>query len=179
MKPLLLTILIPLLVSTYPPPERVESQSEFQAGKLSVTPEIQTPETKVTLLKEIVTPTPTPTSTPKIVRQTSYIPKVDTNIISGNEAALIAQKRALNEYGWSGAEWDALYWIVQHESGWRSTAVNKSSGACGLFQAYPCSKLGSNWQDLNHQITWGLNYIKKRYGSPTAAKAFWLQKGWY
>ncbi|MGW6390121.1 aggregation-promoting factor C-terminal-like domain-containing protein [Streptomyces sp. NPDC055103] len=73
--------------------------------------------------------------------------------------------------------------IVSHESGWNHTATNSSSGAYGLVQALPASKMssaGSDWKtNPATQIKWGLNYMNERYGSPNAAWAFWQANGWY
>ncbi|MEU5216372.1 transglycosylase SLT domain-containing protein [Streptomyces sp. NPDC020807] len=73
--------------------------------------------------------------------------------------------------------------IVAHESGWNHTATNSSSGAYGLVQALPASKMssaGSDWKtNPATQIKWGLNYMNERYGSPNAAWAFWQANGWY
>ncbi|MBD0707956.1 MULTISPECIES: transglycosylase SLT domain-containing protein [unclassified Streptomyces] len=73
--------------------------------------------------------------------------------------------------------------IVSHESGWSHTATNSSSGAYGLVQALPASKMssaGSDWKtNPATQIKWGLNYMNERYGSPNAAWAFWQANGWY
>lgn len=86
------------------------------------------------------------------------------------------------KYGWdSGSEWNALHTLITNESGWKHTAYNASSGACGLFQALPCSKLGAPLENVSNQAKWGLRYIKDRYGSPTQALGFWLSKSphWY
>ena len=73
--------------------------------------------------------------------------------------------------------------IVDHESSWNYTAVNASSGAYGLFQALPGSKMssvGSDWQtNPATQIKWGLNYMDSRYGSPCEAWSFWQANHWY
>ncbi|MER6097313.1 transglycosylase SLT domain-containing protein [Streptomyces sp. NPDC001728] len=73
--------------------------------------------------------------------------------------------------------------IVAHESGWNHHATNSSSGAYGLVQALPASKMasaGSDWKtNPATQIKWGLNYMNERYGSPNAAWAFWQANGWY
>lgn len=74
--------------------------------------------------------------------------------------------------GWAGAEWDALYQLWMRESGWNPRSANRSSGACGIPQAYPCSKITD--KTTAGQITWGLNYIQRRYGSPSAAWNYWL-----
>ncbi|MEV5435594.1 transglycosylase SLT domain-containing protein [Streptomyces sp. NPDC052682] len=73
--------------------------------------------------------------------------------------------------------------IVDHESSWNYRAVNASSGAYGLFQALPGSKMssvGADWQtNPMTQIKWGLNYMNDRYGSPCEAWSFWQANHWY
>jgi hypothetical protein len=73
--------------------------------------------------------------------------------------------------------------IVEHESGWDHTATNASSGAYGLVQALPASKMstaGSDWKtNPATQIEWGLDYMNDRYGSPCGAWEFWQNNHWY
>ncbi|MEU3604418.1 transglycosylase SLT domain-containing protein [Streptomyces sp. NPDC035033] len=73
--------------------------------------------------------------------------------------------------------------IVDHESGWNYRAVNPSSGAYGLVQALPGSKMssaGADWQtNPATQIKWGLSYMDGRYGSPCGAWSFWQANRWY
>ncbi|MFC5645983.1 transglycosylase SLT domain-containing protein, partial [Kitasatospora cinereorecta] len=73
--------------------------------------------------------------------------------------------------------------IVSHESGWDIKATNASSGAYGLAQALPGSKMasvGADWRtNPEVQIKWALNYMNERYGSPNAAWAFWQTHHWY
>ncbi|WP_244178831.1 transglycosylase SLT domain-containing protein [Streptomyces rubellomurinus] len=73
--------------------------------------------------------------------------------------------------------------IISHESGWNVTATNPSSGAYGLAQALPGSKMasaGSDWQtNPATQIKWALDYMNSRYGSPNAAWNFWQANHWY
>ncbi|MEV8453973.1 transglycosylase SLT domain-containing protein [Streptomyces sp. NPDC052095] len=73
--------------------------------------------------------------------------------------------------------------IVNHESTWNYRASNPSSGAYGLVQALPGSKMasaGADWQtNPATQIKWGLNYMNGRYGSPCGAWSFWQQHNWY
>lgn len=73
----------------------------------------------------------------------------------------------------------AILDLVCRESGLQKGVINKSSGACGLFQAYPCDKLKCNLNDVDCQIAWGKQYISNRYGSVEAALLFHDQKGWY
>lgn len=83
----------------------------------------------------------------------------------------------------SSAQYNAFSKIVEHESGWNVTATNSSSGAYGLVQALPGSKMasaGSDWKtNAATQIKWGLDYMNSRYGSPAAAWNFWQSNGWY
>ncbi|MFC7548235.1 lytic transglycosylase domain-containing protein [Plantactinospora sp. GCM10030261] len=69
------------------------------------------------------------------------------------------------------------------ESGWNHKASNPSSGAYGIPQALPGSKMGSVADDWRTnpatQITWGLGYIKGRYGNPCGAWAHSQDVGWY
>ena len=73
--------------------------------------------------------------------------------------------------------------IVERESGWNYRATNASSGAYGLVQALPGSKMasaGADWQtNPATQIKWGLNYMNSRYGSPCGAWSFWQSHHWY
>lgn len=83
----------------------------------------------------------------------------------------------------SAAQYNAFSKIVEHESGWNVTATNSSSGAYGLVQALPGSKMSSAYSDWKTnaatQIKWGLDYMNSRYGSPAAAWNFWQSNGWY
>ncbi|MFH8880483.1 transglycosylase SLT domain-containing protein [Streptomyces californicus] len=73
--------------------------------------------------------------------------------------------------------------IVNHESTWNYRATNPSSGAYGLMQALPGSKMssaGADWQtNPATQIKWGLSYMDSRYGSPCGAWSFWQANNWY
>lgn len=79
--------------------------------------------------------------------------------------------------GWTGANWNALYVLWMRESGWNPRALNRRSGACGIPQALPCSKIPD--KSVAGQIKWGLDYIQRRYGSPLGAMQHWQQKHWY
>jgi uncharacterized protein YabE (DUF348 family) len=82
-------------------------------------------------------------------------------------------------YGFGEDQWPCLYNLWMHESGWRTTAANPS-GAYGIPQALPGSKMGAGWQtDASVQIQWGLGYIKGRYSTPCGALNAWQTKGWY
>jgi hypothetical protein len=89
----------------------------------------------------------------------------------------------LPKYGFSTSEMSALVPMWTNESHWSQSAENPSSGAYGIPQALPGSKMasvGSDWQtNPATQIRWGLGYIKERYGSPSQAWAFWQANNWY
>ena len=86
-------------------------------------------------------------------------------------------------YGWSGDQWPCLQSLWQRESGWNYRAMNPSSGAYGIPQSLPGSKMaaaGADWQyNPATQIRWGLSYIKSVYGSPCGAWAHSQGTGWY
>ena len=89
----------------------------------------------------------------------------------------------VREYGWTEEDYQSLVLIVYKESSWRPEAINKKSGSCGLFQAYPCSKMakyGSDYRtNYKTQMKFGFEYIKARYQNPTKAWAFWQSHHWY
>jgi hypothetical protein len=101
---------------------------------------------------------------------------------SGYSGNRLVACNILPSFGFSTAEMAALDPLWQHESGWSTSAAN-SSGAYGIPQALPGSKMataGSDWQtNPATQISWGLSYIKSRYGSPSAAWSFWQSHNWY
>jgi hypothetical protein len=74
---------------------------------------------------------------------------------------------------------DAKLFIYNHESGNRTNAINPSSGACGLGQALPCSKMPCSLNDYNCQDTFFTNYASQRYGSWQNAAIFWSANSWW
>jgi len=82
-------------------------------------------------------------------------------------------RSVLGSYGWGDDQFGCLVSLWTQESGWRANALNASSGAYGIPQALPASKLaaaGADWRTNAHtQVNWGLAYVKGRYGSPCAA----------
>ena len=84
----------------------------------------------------------------------------------------------LNNIKFGRSQWPSLRELWTHESGWIPSKRNPSSGACGIPQALPCSKI-PKFGSIKSQIKWGLNYIKGRYGSPAAALAHWYANNWY
>ena len=86
-------------------------------------------------------------------------------------------------YGWTEDDFLALVNLWNRESGWRVNAGNSSSGAYGIPQALPGSKMsseGADWATNGEtQIRWGLKYIAGKYGSPGNAWAFFCSHNWY
>ena len=89
----------------------------------------------------------------------------------------------LGSFGWSSSQFSCLDPLWAHESGWSVTAYNAGSGAYGIPQALPGSRMasaGPDWQtNAATQVRWGLEYIKGTYGSPCAAWDHEQATGWY
>lgn len=87
------------------------------------------------------------------------------------------------EYGWDEAQFNCLDQIWSQESNWEITAENPSSGAYGIPQSLPGSKMATvaaDWRtNPATQIAWGLGYIDDRYGTPCSAWSFKQGAGWY
>jgi len=75
--------------------------------------------------------------------------------------------------------WGYADFMVQRESGWRPDAVNRTSGACGLAQALPCSKIPGQWNDPVNALNWMNGYVNGRYGGWAQAYDFWQKNKWY
>ncbi|MFE7326369.1 transglycosylase SLT domain-containing protein [Streptomyces sp. NPDC057565] len=95
----------------------------------------------------------------------------------------VAEVQAMARQMIPGDQYQCFSNIVNHESSWNYRATNASSGAYGLVQALPGSKMasaGADWQtNPATQIKWGLNYMDSRYGSPCGAWSFWQANNWY
>ncbi len=89
----------------------------------------------------------------------------------------------LASYGWDASQFSCLDALWTRESGWDVNATNPSSGAYGIPQALPGSKMataGADWQtSAATQITWGLGYIRDTYGSPCGAWSREQSDGYY
>ncbi len=125
-----------------------------------------------------VTPKPTPTPTP--VAATTKSEKGS----SGGGGPLFytgggAPAEWMSAAGISESDWGYVDYIVSRESGWNPNATNKSSGACGLVQALPCSKVPGNGYDPVDNLRWATGYATGRYGSWAGAHAFWTKNHWW
>ncbi len=98
-------------------------------------------------------------------------------VISNPSANVLLGQQIAAEMGYAD-QFHCIYQIFQRESGWRTNAGNPS-GAYGIPQALPGSKMGAGWQtDASVQIRWGIGYMKK-YGGPCGAWEFWQLHHYY
>jgi len=95
----------------------------------------------------------------------------------------IARQILQNKYGYGAGQFACFDNIISRESRWNVHATNPSSGAYGLAQALPGSKMASIASDWRTnpatQIIWGVQYMDNRYGSPCEAWSFWQAHSWY
>ncbi len=98
-------------------------------------------------------------------------------------ARATARGLAASTYGWGDDQFQCLDKLWQKESGWSYTAYNASSGATGIPQSLPGSKMasaGSDWEtNATTQIIWGLGYINGSYGTPCSAWSHSQSMNWY
>ena len=111
------------------------------------------------------------------------VPCVEAKTYSNKECKQYAHDLVIKKYHWSLKDYDNLVKLWNYESHWNAKAVNKRTGACGIPQAHPCSKMKKYGKDYKTnckvQIKWGLNYIKNRYKTPTKAWKHVKKTGWY
>ena len=125
------------------------------------------------------------TKTTKTSKKTVKTTKKTTKRVTTQKVVTGSKQEYINyakSYGnLNDTQTNCLIYLWDHESGWNPNSVNKSSGACGIPQAYPCNKIkkqqGSN--DWKAQIRWGLNYINSRYKNPCSAWNHFKNKHWY
>lgn len=98
-------------------------------------------------------------------------------------AKKVAKSILLNEYGFSEKEYKCLNRLWTKESHWNYKARNKNSGAHGIAQALPASKMNvvsTDWRtNPVTQIRWGLRYISIRYETPCKALAKHKRSNYY
>lgn len=150
-----------------------EVRTEGRPGQKIIVYEI-TEDGSRTTLQEVIVRQPT-TRVIANGRQVPTISDPSANVQLGRQLA--------GDRGWDGEQFACLYQLWQRESGWSHTANNRSSGAYGIPQALPGSKMATvagDWQtNPATQITWGLNYIQGRYGNPCGAYSFFQSANWY
>lgn len=117
-------------------------------------------------------------------KQTTSRSSSGRTYISGSVAEYQAYARArCSAYGWSTADFNCLVALWNKESKWNPNAYNSGSGAYGIPQALPASKMATAGTDYRTnyktQINWGLSYISSKYGSPSEAWSNSKSTGWY
>lgn len=99
-------------------------------------------------------------------------------ILNANQSKTYAKRYAqekLKEAGLDKTEWKALSTLWGKESAWDHKAQNPNSSAYGIPQLLKMAP----GTPIPKQIDKGLQYITKRYGSPSKALQHHLEKGWY
>ena len=90
-----------------------------------------------------------------------------------------SHKNWLAEAGFKPSDFGYITYIIDHESGWNPKATNPESGAYGLPQSLPGSKMasaGSDWRtNPITQLRWMKGYVNSVYGGARNAYNFWLQ----
>lgn len=123
----------------------------------------------------------------------STVPKTPSKVNISTTPRPIINNRQLNSSGESSqaiaaslvstSQLSCFDKIIERESSWNVHATNTSSGAYGLPQALPGSKMasaGPDWRDnARTQLRWALGYMDSRYGSPCGAISHEYQYGWY
>ena len=109
--------------------------------------------------------------------------------VEQDEKVVINAVRQYVKKQYSASQWKCIDELWQRESSWQTKkkpwrARNPSSGAYGIPQALPASKMVSHGVDFATnpytQVNWGMSYIKSRYkGDPCRALRFHDRKGWY
>ncbi|MGC5077514.1 transglycosylase SLT domain-containing protein [Agrococcus sp. DT81.2] len=146
------------------------------------------------------TPTPTPTPTPEpapvaaapaaapaapAAASAPRPPSIAIPAVAAPDpgSAQAAARQMVLARGWGEDQYSCLYNLWQKESNWNVYAQNRSSGAYGIPQSLPGSKMataGADWQtNPVTQISWGLGYISGRYGTPCGAWGHSQSVGWY
>lgn len=156
------------------------------SGHQITPPHMYEPDEFTPLVLETLAPTPspspsvTPEPTAKPTPKPTPKPKPRVRVPSAPSKSE-AQRYARNRIG--AVQYNCLYQLWMRESGWNYKAYNRSSGAYGIPQALPGSKMASAGDDWRTnpitQVKWGLNYVKQRYGSACGAWRFWLNHHWY
>lgn len=125
-------------------------------------------------------PTPTPTPSQSSSSGGGWRPPFVTPDPGTAQAIAYEMVKAR---GWGDDQFACLVALWNKESGWRVNAYNSGSGAYGIPQALPGTKMGSAGADWETnpatQITWGLGYIGGRYGTPCGAWDHSQRRGWY
>jgi len=163
LKPILITIAGAVLMSSVqftpgqPKVEGVEKETTAKINKIEEKP---------------VEPKATVEAKP-VAKPVVKVAQVAPVAVTGNCADWIAQA-GITATG-------SVMALIGGESGCNPRAYNQSSGACGIPQSLPCSKMGCSLDDPVCQLRWMDSYVKSRYGTWDNAYATWLSRSphWY
>ena len=170
-----LAFLLVMLVAPTSTSSAWARESEFTHSSPQATQTVKVEGTIPIVLRDSFTVSKAAPPPPRALAPAAGVPDPGT-------AQAIAHEMVLAR-GWGQGEFDCLVSLWKRESGWNVYAQNKSSGAYGIPQALPGSKMataGADWAtNPATQITWGLGYIAGRYGTPCGAWGHSESVGWY
>lgn len=117
-----------------------------------------------------------------VVSVDSNLYVADAGVPDPGTAKEFAYKLA-GQLGWGQDQYSCLVKLWERESNWRVSALNRGSGAYGIPQALPGTKMaseGADWRtNPQTQIRWGVKYIQGRYKTPCTALVHSDTVGWY
>lgn len=146
-----------------------------------------------TVLRDVISGTPIPKTEDLAITSSQSALSGDTSAssnVSGAVGGSVTKNKAIavplaTAYGWGPgtSNWTSLGQLWTKESGWNNHAKNPGSGAYGIPQSLPASKMGAlanpPVSSASAQIIWGLRYIKDTYGDPNGAWAHEVANNWY
>jgi uncharacterized protein YabE (DUF348 family) len=157
-------------------------QTAGRAGVRTTTYDVQVVGGVVVSRTQLTSVLTSPPVTQVVRLGTKPLPNPAIVIVAPGSAQALGKQLAAAR-GWGDDQFACLLQLWNEESGWRVNAQNVYSGAYGIPQALPGSKMGSvgaDWQtNPATQITWGLNYIAGRYATPCGAYNHKSSAGWY
>lgn len=164
----------------------------FVAFALTAPPEVKEVPLPSTTITETIhvphgVPVPGPTKTVEVPGPTVTATRTVsvTRSLERKPATPVVPQGSIQDQARSifGSEYSCAASIISRESGWNPLAVNPSSGAYGLPQSLPGSKMasaGSDWRtNPTTQMIWMRGYMASRYGGACNALAFHNSHGWY
>jgi len=135
---------------------------------------------RVIEIQPVATPTATPTATPSAIPKNTSLKKERVYDYSKYGKKPFYDKIIAGVQA-NFTNWEDAAQLISHEGMFDPSIKNPTSGACGLFQALPCSKMKCPLDEsgIDCQIAWGKQYVADRYGTVSNALTFRLNEGWY
>lgn len=163
--------------------DRANATGHFALGGLVINDKVAG---SAAAIKAILAGSTRATNAARSAAQAAASASVPAGLSGSTSGALQAYAKSLMaSHGWSNSNWPSLKALWNGESGWNPAAYNAASGATGIPQALPGSKMasaGADWRtNGDTQIRWGEGYIASVYGNPTNAYSKWLSRSphWY